>query len=64
MRTNCPSGRSLPKTSHIPVIDEGLCAHRVEKESSTYAAQSNYNITDGHYIRNASKSIPSMQRDF
>lgn len=56
--------RSVLKTSNMPVIREGLCARRIEKESSTYAAQSNYNVTDGHYIRNASKSISSMQRDF
>jgi len=46
------------------VIGEGLCACTVEKETSTYAAQANYNVTDGHYIRNASKSISSMQRGF
>lgn len=50
------------RTPNTPALREGLCAHRIEKESSMYAAQSNYNVTDGHYIRNASKSILSMQR--
>lgn len=56
--------RSMLRTPNTPALCEGLCAHRIEKESSTYVARSNYNVTDGHYVRNASKSILSMQRGF